>query len=95
MPRRRVRSSGGIDAGVRSVEEVHVLLDVVGLFKQRLVIPLAPLGVEEVAAIDVDGAGQPAQGIVDRVDDIGAKRGDILGAERGRARGADLPTHDD
>lgn len=45
-------------------------------------IPLAALGSEEVASIDVDGAGQLVDRINDRMDDVGAERLGIADGQR-------------
>jgi hypothetical protein len=56
-----------------ALEHPKHLLDVVGLFAQGLRIPFAALGGEEIAAIDVDGAGHPRNRIDHRMDDVGAE----------------------
>src|SRR5215467_12306199 len=59
---------------VRVLEQLQVLRHVVAGFLQAFRVPLAALGGEKVAAIDVDGAGQPADRIGDRMDDVAAER---------------------
>ena len=50
---------GSASSGAEFLEQPYVLLDVVGLLVQRLRIPFAARCRKEVAAIDVDSAGQP------------------------------------
>src|SRR6266704_4839642 len=51
--------------GVRLLQAAHDALAVGGLLQQRFRIPLAARDAEEVAAVDVDGAGQAWNGIDD------------------------------
>src|SRR4030081_779858 len=56
--------SGSLEGRVRLLEQAHVLLQIVAPFAQCLRIPFAG-DREKVAAIDVNGAGQPrATGLV-------------------------------
>ena len=40
---------------------------------ERQRVPFAPFGTEEVAAIDVDGAGEPIDRVENGMNDIGAQ----------------------
>ena len=44
---------------VRIFEQFHVLRHIVTAFSQMFGIPFASFGGEKIAAIDVDGAGEP------------------------------------
>src|SRR5216683_5805449 len=55
---------------VRLLEAAHRALSVGGLLQERFRIPLAAGDAEEVAAVDVDRAGQAWNGIGHRVDDL-------------------------
>src|SRR5262245_47746834 len=59
---------------IRLVEERQQPLDVIGLFQEAFRIPLTVCCREEVAAIHVNRARQPTDGIDDGVDDVGTKR---------------------
>src|SRR3546814_1034645 len=74
-------ASGGV-TGIRLLEQAHVLLDVVALFQERLRVPFAAVDAEEIAAIDVEGAGQARDRIRHRVDDLLSERNGIPHAER-------------
>src|SRR3546814_10123801 len=74
-------ASGGV-TGIRFLEQAHVLLYVVALFQERLRVPFAAVDAEEIAAIDVEGAGQARDRIRHRVDDLLSERNGIPHAER-------------
>ncbi len=72
-------------------EQPEQLFDVAGLLPQRPRIPFAAVGAKEIAAVNVDGAGQPRDGIGDRMDDVRPQRLGILFAQGAGTRGLDLP----
>src|SRR5919199_230154 len=61
---------GLVPSTVRLGELFVDLSHVVGLFLHRLRRPLAAGLADEVAAVDVDGAGEPLQRVGDRVDGV-------------------------
>ena len=60
----------------------HRLLRVVAAFDQRLRIPFAALGAEEVAAVDVERAGEARDRVGDRMDDVLPERYRVALAQR-------------
>src|SRR5947209_4814159 len=70
------------ESRVRLLEKAHVLLQIVAPLMQCLGVPFAAADGEEVAAIDVNGAGQPRHRVGHRMDDLAAERLDIALAER-------------
>src|SRR5690348_18486790 len=56
------------------LESPHGPFRVPALFFERLRVPFATFSAEEIAAIDVDGAGQPRNGIGDRMDKVAPHR---------------------
>src|SRR6266851_5754073 len=70
---------------VRLLEAAHRALSVGGLLQERFRIPLAAGDAEEVAAVDVDRAGQAWNGIGHRVDDLVPEGRGVLLAQRPRA----------
>src|SRR5215831_9983805 len=68
--------------GIGLVELAHGAFHVVALFEQCLWVPLAAFRRKEVAAIDVNGASQPGDGIGHRMNDAVAERLGILLAQR-------------
>src|SRR5713226_3143420 len=67
------------------LEAAHRALSVGGLLQERFRIPLAAGDAEEVAAVDVDRAGQAWNGIGHRVDDLVPEGRGVLLAQRPRA----------
>jgi hypothetical protein len=51
-------------------ELAHGSLNTEPSFEQRLGIPLTALFIEEIAAIDMDGAGEPSDRVCNRMDDV-------------------------
>ena len=74
---------------IRLLEERQQPLDVIGLFQKAFGIPLTVCCREEVAAIHVNRAGQPTDGIDDGVDDVGAERHRLPLTERFGSSGLD------
>src|SRR5262249_48223138 len=62
-------SSGSVKC-VCLFEQPHGLSHVVATFLQGLWIPFAALDSEEIPTVDVNGAGQPINGISHRVNDV-------------------------
>src|SRR5437016_5101216 len=67
---------------VRFLEEAHVLLQIIAPFVQRLGVPFAAADGKKVAAIDMNGAGQPRYRVGHRMDDVAAERLGIALAKR-------------
>ncbi len=68
----RLLAAGEV-AGVGSGEGVYRALEIEGFFGEVVDVPFAALDGEEIAAVDVDGAGQFVGRVGDRVDDVVAQ----------------------
>src|SRR5579885_1314226 len=76
-------------AGVGLLEKARGPLQIEGPLAKSLRVPFAARRAEEVAAIDLEGTGDPRQRIRHGVDDVAPERLGVLGADRLGARGLD------
>src|SRR5262245_22934303 len=84
------RPSSGF-CGVRVFEASDGPLGIPGLLEQRFRVPFAPVrGIEEIPAVDVNGARQPVDRIGHRMDDVVPERLGVAHRERLRAGGFQL-----
>src|SRR6266487_229413 len=77
---------------VAVLEQLQRLLHVIWLFDDPLRIPLFTGHAEEVATVDVDGAGQTPDRVCHGVNDVVAQGEGVAFAQRFRARGLDSAT---
>src|SRR6266571_3372984 len=77
---------------VAVLEQLQRLLHVIWLFDEPLRIPLFTRHTEEVATVDVDGAGQTPDRVCHGMNDVVAQGEGVAFAQRFRARGLDSAT---
>src|SRR5687767_12777191 len=75
---------------VRVFKGAHRLLRIPGLLDQRFRVPLAPLGSEKIAAVNMKSTGQARDRIGHRMDDVAPEQLGISLAQRFCARRLDL-----
>ena len=76
------RESHDRDAAIFFFEDLGDPFGIAGAFEQRARVPLAAVGVEKIATVNVDRSREPLDRIGNRVDDVAPEQGGVGIGER-------------